>query len=249
MSATLFLPKLFTTGALIFGLSVSGQAALMVVDSLGGANDDAAASGRLVDGGDLGTWTLTTTVSGTGYTNSEVSGGIPAVEYRMNNSNAGSTDTNLINFAVAVGAGVYQGITLRQSSYDSGAGLNGAASPGTEFSQMTVNWSGGGSATVDAGTGIQITDASGAALPGSITSGQIVRFARGANADDDWSIALPSTVTALSVLWGPNGVPTEALGDEWISFDVDIAPVPEPAPPLMGALGASILLLSRRRIC
>lgn len=219
----------------------------MVVDSLGGTNDNAAASGRMVNGGDLGTWTLTTTVNGTDYSNSAVTGGIPAVEYRMHNPSAGSTDTNQVSFAVTVGAGVYNGITLRQSSYDSGADLNGAPSPGTEFSQMTVTWSGGGNATVADGTGTQITDATGAALPGSITSGQVVRFARTPNADDDWSISLPSTVTATTVLWGPNGIPTEALGDEWISFDVNITPIPEPAAPLLSSLGIAILLLRRRR--
>jgi hypothetical protein len=218
-----------------------------------GANANAVASGRVVDGVDIATWMLNATVSGTGDFNSvAVQGGVQGLQYQMTYT-FGTTPpaTNTIDFIVSPLAGYEAtGLTISQSPYNSSPGQwnGGTSSAGQNLvAQFVLNWAGVGLATI-ADPDNQLA---GLITGDTIASGTTVRFSAGQifNSVDSWSIAIPGTASA-QVVWSPV-VPTNnrTLNNEWVTFNPSVSekkpPVVVPVPGTLLLLGAGLLGLRR----
>lgn len=226
---------------------ISG-AAIVVVDTTGGANSNAAASGRVTDGGaDVANWSLTSTVADTDWINQAATGGSAGLEYAFQNLVSNSTDRNEFAFSVSpLGDYDATGLSISQSPYDSGLGWNGGGSDNTGaflVAEFALSWSGSGLAIITdpddqlstLNTGDEIS--SNATI--TFSSGQIFNNA------DTWSIFIPGTASA-TVNFGPtlplNG---RALASELISFNPQLTQVAVPVPATLLLVAGGLLGLRR----
>jgi hypothetical protein len=222
----------------------SVQAAVVVVDTVAApiANANAVASGRVVDGVDVATWTLSATVNNNNFNNVGVTGGPMGLQYQMTNTVVGSTATNTIDFSVNPLAGYEAtGLTVSQSPYNN---TNDTWNGGTSvagshlIAQFVLNWVGGGLATIT-----DPADQLAGLITGStIASGATVIFSSGVirNSVDAWSIAIPGTASAQVIWSGVSPIGSRALNAEWVSFDPIVS---EKKPPVVIPVPGTILLI------
>lgn len=212
-----------------------------VVDTAGGLEDDSYATGRLIDvnssSSTVATWTLDTTVSGTDFSNDAITGGPDGLEYVTTNLTQQSSDSNSIRYSITPEVGYsLQNIVIGQSPYNDSAGSwNGG---NAEAAQFVISWANGGFANVTDPDDQLFGFVSGT----PIVSGTTVRYnsIQAFNSEDSWRISLPAGVDTVQLNWSSaNPTPNSDLTREWVSFDANIAAVPEPST--MAILGMLLL--------
>ena len=223
------------------------SATMVQIDAVSGSEANAYAVGRFLDGsgGTTANWSLTSTVSGTDFSNDAVTGGESGLQYVMLNEVLGSDDTNSVTFAMnMVDASVEPMLTISQSPYfDAPWTWNGG---NNEAAQFVISWDGGGFASLT-DPDDQIASYDDGAQFGS---GATMAFSdiRILNESDSWMITLPAGVTAVNLDWASQSpVPNSDLTREWVTFDLQVNAVPEPAAGVMLSIAFVALLGFIRR--
>jgi hypothetical protein len=227
--------------------ATTSSATMTSIDAVSGSEANAYAVGRFLDGagGTAANWSLTSTVSGTDFSNDAVTGGDSGLQYVMLNEVLGSDDTNTVTFALnMVDAAVDPILTISQSPYfDAPWTWNGG---NFEAAQFQITWSGGGEAT------LTDPDNQFAGLSDGATfgSGEMLAFSdiRILNDSDTWQITLPTGVSSVQLDWSSQSPAANSdLTREWVTFDLQINAVPEPATGVMLSLALVGLLGFIRR--
>ncbi|MEM7316963.1 MAG: hypothetical protein AAF497_27850, partial [Planctomycetota bacterium] len=208
--------------ALLMSVCVTAMtsATMVSIDAVSGSEANAYAVGRFEDGsgGTMANWSLTSTVSGTDFSNDAVTGGESGLQYVMLNEVLGSDDTNSVTFALhMVDANIDPILTVSQSPYfDAPWTWNGG---NHEAAQFVITWDGGGEATLTDPDNQFVGLDDGA----EFGSGATMAFSdiRILNESDTWQITLPTGVTAVNLDWSSQApVPNSDLTREWVTFDL-----------------------------
>jgi len=240
--------KIIATSSLfVLGFAVSSVMAFSsVLDTIGGPNDNAYASGRIVDEMEstLASWSIITTVADSDFDNDSIVTGDQGLTYIMRNDVLASTSTNVVTFSVVPTAvATLDGVTITQSPYDSNSeSWNGG---NDEAAQFELSWLGGGMARVNDPDGQFL----GLGASAQINSGTLLTFSntRIFNNEDSWSIEVPAG--EMSLEWSSAGpVAGSDLTREWVTFTANVRAVPEPASfGLLGMAAVWMFGIARNR--
>lgn len=202
-----------------------------VLDMQHGPESDFVGAGRIIDSMNsnsvVASWSLTTTVSATDFSNDALQVGEEGVQYTMLNETAASSDANILRFRVfPANMNHGGGIVVSQSPYLNAISWNGGSE---ESARFEISWpDGNGMATVFDPDNQLAGIAHGAMIP----SGSLVEFSSNqiANNSDTWRISLPPRETEASVSYSSsNPNLNSSLTREWVSFNANVGVVPEPA--------------------
>lgn len=193
-------------------------------------------SGDITDGAGttLGTWTFASAGT-TGFNGVNTTVGATGVEFAYQ-PNTASPDTLAAQITITAAAGYnLDSITISQSVYSNTTGDNGIANQTTNYSVTGYT---GGFTTSDVDNQISTPGVSGGNL--EWTSGSDID-----NNLDSWSVTLDDVTSGSTISYQETHATD--LFQEWVSFDANFSPVPEPSSTALLGLGGLALLARRRR--